>query len=211
MTPRMATLATRSFIVFSLCVLSVFGYGCGSSNSSTSIGAQFTPSPTPQAPLLVKLVPVASSGALMVVQAVIYGPDTSLDMYAFAFDIKIGDPTIVRYLPGTAAEGNALTAFSGQSIVTNAAVDAADASHVVIGVSKAGGGAGNGIAGAAAIIVQMTFQALKGGTTTLAITGTSATPSQPPTVLDSALAPIAGITFDASAATVTAVASGGGY
>jgi hypothetical protein len=207
----MTALAARSFIVISLCVFSLFGYGCSNSNSSSTITAQFLPSSTPQAPLLVKLVPVSVSGPLMVIQAVIYGPDTSLDLYAFAFDIKIGDPTTVKFVAGTAGGDNALTAGDGQTVVTNAAVDAADASHIVLGVSKTGGGAGNGIAGTSAIVVQMTFQALKAGATTLAITGTSASPSQPPAALDSSLQPIAGITFDASAAAVTATASGGGY
>jgi hypothetical protein len=207
----MTALATRSFIVISLCVFSLFGYGCSNSNSSSTITAQFLPSSTPQAPLLVKLAPVSVSGSLMVIQAVIYGPDASLDLYAFAFDIKIGDPTMVKFVAGTAGNQNALTTSGGQTVVTNASVDAADASHIVVGVSKSGGGAGNGIAGTSAIVVQMTFQALKAGATTLAITGTSANPSQPPTALDSSLQPIAGITFDAAAAAVTATASGGGY
>jgi hypothetical protein len=93
-----------------------------------------------------------------------------------------------------------------------ASPDASDATHIVVGVTKTGGPPGNGIAGASAVIVELSFDVLKEGTTTLALSGSAGAPSQPPSVLNSAAPPqaIAGFSFDAATATVTGVSSGGG-
>ena len=211
MTSHWPILARRGFIAVSIIVFSFFGYGCGGSNSTFS--AQFAPSATVAAVDLVKLVPGQASGGRLVVQAVIYGPDTNLDMFSFAFDVKIGDPTVLKFLAGSGVAGNALQAFAGQTITPVVGPDGSDASHIVVGVSKFGPGPGNGVAGNSAVVVSLTFQVLKQGTSTLAITGTTAVPSQPPTVLDSSNPPqpIPAITFDSANGTVTAISTGGGY
>lgn len=200
-------LARRGFIAASIVAFAFFGYGCGGGSNST-FSAQFTASATASAPHLIKLVQKSHSGGRVVIQAVIYGPDTNLDMFAFAFDVKIGDTTILKFVDGSAVAGDALQAFAGQSITTVVGPDDQDSSHIVVGVSKLGGGAGNGVAGASAVIVNLTFQVLKQGTSTLAI---ASTPT--PSVLDSSdpPQPIAGLTFDTANGTVTAISTGGGY
>lgn len=211
MRQRVATLMRHAFVVASLALFSFLGYGCGSSDSPT-LGAQFTASTTaPNTLHLIKLVQKSASGARVALQAVIYGPDATLDMYAFAFDVKIGDPSVVKFV-GPAVAGNALTLVAAQGVQAIANPDVSDPSHIVVGVSKTGGPPGNGIADPIAIIVELTFEVLKAGTTTLALTGSTAIPSQPPTVLDSSNPPqpIAGFTFDDADATLTGLSTGGG-
>jgi hypothetical protein len=208
MTIRWAALARHGFIAASIVVFGIFGYGCGGSNSSFS--AQFTPSTTAPAVDLVKLVQKSASGGRILVQAVIYGPDPSLDMFSFAFDVNIGDSTVLRFMPNSAVAGNALTASAGQTITVEAAPDMSDPSRIVVGVSKLGGGPGNGVGGTLAnpvIVVSLTFQVLKQGTSTLAIS----TAPHAPTVLDHNGAAIGAITFDSANGSVTAVSTGGGY
>ena len=205
MTAHAAAFARRGFVAASIIAFAFFGYGCGG-GSNSSFSAQFTPSATAPALHLIKLVQKSHSGGRVVVQAVIYGPDVSLDMFAFAFDVKIGDPTVLKFVAGSAVAGDALQAFAGQSITTVVGPAIGDQSDIVVGVSKLGGPPGNGVAGASAVIVSMTFQVLKTGTSTLAI---AATPT--PSVIDSALAPIAGMTFDAATGSVTGISTGGGY
>ena len=192
----------------SLALLSLLGCGGG---SSSSLGAQFTQSSTPTAPRLIKLVQKSKSNARVVVNATIYGPDTTLDMYSFAFDVKIGDPSVVKFVAGSALAGNALTPFAGQSIQVVAGLGTlpgggTDNSRVVVGVTKLGGGAGNGISGNSAAIVSLSFQVLKQGTTTLQLTG-----APNPVVLDHNGAVIGSITFDTATASMKGVSSGGGY
>ena len=205
MISRATVFATRSFVVGSLVAFAFLGYGCGGDDSA-SLSAQFTASATPPGTVdLIKLVPQTASGGRVVIQAVIYGPDTNLDMFAFAFDVKIGDPTVLQFVTGSGAAGDALTTSAGQTIQVEAAPAMSDPSHIVVGVSKFGVGPGNGVAGASAIIVSMAFDALRQGTSTLAIATTPA-----PGVVDSNLAPIGSITFDSASGSVTVISTGGG-
>ena len=207
MSSHVAVFARRGFVAASIIVFGFFGYGCGGSNSSFS--AQFTPSATAAAVDLIKLVPKTTSGGRVVVQAVIYGPDAGQDMYSFAFDVKIGDPTVLKFVTNSAAAGNALTASAGQTITVQAGPDVSDTTHIVVGVTKVGGGPGNGVGGSLAnpvIIVSLTFQVLKMGTSTLAIAAVPA-----PSVLDHNGAAIGAITFDTVTGSVTAISTGGGY
>ncbi len=206
MSSRLPVFARRGFIAASIMAFSFFGYGCGG-GSNSSFSAQFTPSGTPAGTLhLIKLVPKTTSGGRVVVQAVIYGPDVTLDMFSFAFDVKIGDPTVLKFVTGSAVAGDALQAFAGQSITAIVAPAMGDASDIVVGVSKLGGGAGNGVANASAVIVSLTFQVQKQGTSGLGISAALA-----PAVKDSTGATIGAITFDPLGGTVTAISTGGGY
>jgi hypothetical protein len=205
MTSHWPVFARRSFIAWSVVVFGIFGYGCGG-GSNSSFSSQFTASATPPALHLIKLVPKTTSGGRVVVQAVIYGPDVALDMFSFAFDVKIGDSTVLKFVNGSAAAGDALQAFAGQQVEAIVAPAMGDPSDIVVGVSKLGGGAGNGVANASAVIVTLTFQVQKQGTSTLAI---AAAPT--PAVKDSAGATIGALTFDTATGSVTAVSTGGGY
>ncbi len=205
MTTGVTNLATRGFIAVSVAAFALFGYGC-SSNSSSSLSASFAASGTPVAADLIKLIPQSASGGRVVVQAVIYGPDTTLDMYTFAFDVKIGDMSVLAFTANSAVAGNALTASAGQTVEVLAKPDTSDPSHIVVGVSKLGGGSGNGVAGASATIVSLAFDVRKAGTSTLSIATAPV-----PEVLDHNGAAIGAITFDSATGTVTGVSTGGGY
>jgi hypothetical protein len=196
-------LAARRLVVVAFVGLAAFGYGCG--NDSGSLGGSFTTSATAPAVDLVKLVAGASSGSQVIVQAVIYGPDVALDLYAVDFHLTIGDTSVLKFVSGTAVAGGALTASGGQTIVATATATTANPGDVVVSVHKTGGGLGNGIAGSAAVIVSLTFETLMPGTSTLEIATTPA-----PTATDSNAAAIGGITFDSASGSVTAIRSGGG-
>lgn len=194
---------TRRVVVAAYLLLSIVGFGCSNDNSSSS-GFLFTPSGTTPTARLVKLLQKQTHATTLVVQAVIYGPDTSLDMYSFAFDVTIGDTNVLQFAAGSAVAGGALVAFAGQDVAATAATDASHTTHVVVNVSKTGPPPGNGVAGSSAVIVELSFQPLNTGVTSIALTGSAGTPSQPPAAFDSADPPqtIGGIVFDSAAATV---------
>ena len=191
------------------CLLLAVNCGGGDGDGG-SLGASFTASSTAATPRLIKMVQHSKSGSHVSVDVVIYGPDTTLDMYTFAFDVLIGDPTIARFVPTSEVAGGALVPFAGQSVQAIADLGTlpgggTDLSRVVVGVSKLGGGVGNGIAGASAVVVRLTFALQKTGSTTLTLGGT---PS--PQVLNSNGVAIGSITYDAAAATTMGVSTGGG-
>lgn len=203
----LSSLPSRRALAIASIALSLVA--CGGSSKST-LGASFTASSTAQTPRLVKLVQKAKSGTRVVVQAVIYGPDTTLDMYSFAFDVKIGNPAVAKFVAGSAVAGNALVPTAGQTVEAIADLGTlpgggTDNSLVVVGVTKLGGPPGNGIAGASAVIVELAFDVVKSGTSTLTLTG-----SPNPQALDSLGVPIGSITFDAASASIKGVSSGGG-
>jgi hypothetical protein len=197
--------AARAFIVATIATFAVFGVGCGGGDDNPTLTGQFAASSTPSAVHLVKLIPQSSNGSTLVVQAVIYGPDNNLDVYGFAFDVVIGNPNVLAYVTtSTPVAGDALQATGGQTIEAIAGPDGSDPTHIVVGVSKLGGGSGNGIPNASAVIVSLTFQVLGQGSSTLSIAS-----SPTPVAKDSALATIGSITFDTANGTVTGVSSGG--
>ena len=200
---RTQTSLGSGFAAAAMAVFALLGYGCNS--DETKLDATFISSVTPITERLVKLQPLTASGTSVTVQAVIYGPDTTLDMYAFDFGVKIGNTSLLQFVPGSASAGGALTAGSGQTIVVTATPDMSDPSIVVISVRKTGGGAGDDIPGPSAVIVNLTFSANMAGSTTLSI---AAAPT--PTVEDSTGATIGTITFDTANGTVTGVTTGGG-
>jgi hypothetical protein len=201
---RIQTLTSRGFAIAAFAVFALFGYGCGS-NDSTSLSARFDASATPQAARLVKILPLSSSGSSVTVQVVIYGPDTTLDMYSFDFDVKIGNTGLLHFMSGAAAAGNALIASTGQTIEVSASPDMSDPSLVEVHVHKSGGGAGNGIAGASAVVVDLTFTVTTSGTSTLSIAGAPA-----PAVTDQNGAAIGTISFDSASGAVTGTSTSTG-
>ena len=196
----------RGLTIVALTALSFLGCG-GSSSGGGGVGVVFTPSATAGTKDVVKLIEKTKSGAQVVVQAVIYGPDVTLDLYTFAFDVTMGDTSVVKFVTGSAsipATGAALKAFAGQSLQVIAQPDGSDPKHIVVGVSKLGGGVGNGVSDASDVVVQLTFQVLKAGTTTLTITGNPAA-TKPPQALNSGGVPIPAVVFDSVSATIQGV------
>jgi len=163
--------------------------------------ASFTPSATPAAPNRVRLADGGASGDTVVVNVVIGGPTTSEDIYSFAFDVFLDDPTVATFLDGQEAAGNALVPTGSQSLIVQVAPSSQDPQRrIVVGVTKAGGGSGNGIAGAEATIVSLPFRVLRVAPTGIRLVGSS--PSIPPRALDSAGNPILSIEFDTQPATL---------
>lgn len=195
----------RAFIFVTLAAAVLFGAGCGGDDDESTFSSSFTPSATPSSANLIKLVPKGSNGNLLVVQVLIYGPTTSTDLYSFSFDLVIGDPSVLAFVSGSAVAGSALTVTGGQSLSAIAAPATADPTHIVVGVSKLGGGAGNQVTGTSATIVELSFGFLRQGSSTLAIATSPA-----PAAIDQNLAGIGSVTFDAATGTATGLSTGGG-
>jgi len=190
--------------LFGLVLAGAGAFGCGGGDEGVVPGltATFTPSGTPSSQNLVRLTRVSSSGVLMILEASLGGPTTSSDLYSFAFDLVLSDPTVVQYVPGSVEAGTALTPTGGQSVAVEAAQSG---DRVILGVTKLGGGAGNGVGASGASVIRWTLKVLKIGTSTISFSG-SVTPSNPtgqPVALDSGGVPISSITFDESAATLS--------
>src|SRR5262245_2803191 len=186
--------------------LALIGFGCGGDDSSDNFSSSFAASGTTATANLVKLVPKGASGSRLVVDAVIYGPTSSTDIYSFSFDVVIGDPNVLAFVPGSAVAGTALTAGAGQTIQAIAAPDSTDASHIVVGVSKIGGGTGNAVSGTAGtVVVELSFNFITQGNSTLAIATSPA-----PAATNSGGTTIGSVDFDAATGTATGVASSGG-
>lgn len=174
-------------------------------SDDTSTEARFSASATPPAPGLVKLVQKSRSGSRVVIDVVIFGPEPGLDLFDFQFGIAIGNSDVLRFVTQQSYTQTALVAGAGQAIAID--VNASDPSLVEIDVHKTGGGAGNGFATASAVVIELAFDARTAGTSTLSFSDIG---GQAPRALDSALAPIGAVTFDAQSATVTGVTTGGG-
>src|SRR5262249_23128722 len=143
------SLLMRIAIVPSILLVSAILLG-GCHGSSTT-AANFFPSATPSMPGLVKLVGNGSSGSRVVVDVLIYGPEPDADLSGFAFGVRVGDANVARLVSEQSYPQSALVADAGQTVAID--VDGAtDPSVVRIGVAKQGGGAGNGIPGASAVV-----------------------------------------------------------
>jgi hypothetical protein len=176
--------------------------GCGGGDDGGGgtmpppVVAAFAESGTASAPDLVRLTGTAS-GNTVVVRAVVGGPTTSSDLYSFAFDVVIGDTSVATFVAGTASFGTALTLSLGQ---TSSAQATLQGNRVVVGVSKLGGGAGNGVP-TEQTVVSLTFRLLRAGSTTLTFGG--APPGGSPLCLDSGGVVIPSIVFDSASATLS--------
>jgi hypothetical protein len=177
----------------------------GCSNSSSTTSAQFAGSSTPATPGVIKLVQSSVSGTRVVLDVLLFGPEPALDLYASRFGIRIADPSMVRFVPQATYVQSALVASDGQTIVID--VDGSDPSLVVVETVKQGGGAGNGFTSPAAVVIELSFEILGTGGTTLSFTGVD---GNPPQALDSARQPLQGVRFDTLGASIAAVRTGGG-
>jgi hypothetical protein len=204
--PRLEIRARR--FALSLALLTVWAVGCGSGGGGDAgsdggvlppdLSASFSASGTAGAPDLVR-IGGSPSADLVEVDVVIGGPTTSDDLYSFAFDLVLGDPTVAELVEGSATLGSALTASDGQAI--QLLVSQQDA-RVIIGATKLGGGLGNGVEepGESAV-VHLVFRLLRAGSTSLALTGSA---GREPAAIDSDGAAIDSVRFDGSPAVLTA-------
>lgn len=180
------------------------GFGCGGSGGGggvtplpmpNPIAASFAESGTAASPDQVRLRGTAV-GTDVVVDVVIAGATTSSDLYSFAFDLVLSDASVATYVAGSATFGSALTLGAGQ---TGEALASQGGSRITVGVSKVGGGAGNGVGATEEVVASLRFRVLKREMTTLTIEGS---PPNPPAALDSTGAVIASVVFDAAAAAI---------
>ncbi len=175
--------------------------GCGGGNSNTGgvvsrgVNASFVASTTAAGPDMVRLRSVTTSSDLVTLEVAVGGPTTSNDLYSFAFDLLLSDPTVAIYVDGSAVFGNALTLGGGQgsTVLVTQTVD-----RIVIGVSKTGGGGGNGIGASEDSVVRLTLRVIDTGTTAITITGSPTNPV--PTALDSAGSVVPSVVFDGGTA-----------
>ncbi len=165
------------------------------------IAASFTSSGTASAPDRVRFTAGSIQGDMAVVHVSIGGPTTSSDIYSFAFDVVLGSSSVATYVSGSATAGDALVPSAGQGVIVEAEASSQAPNRVVVGVTKSGGGLGNGVAAGEATIVRLTFRVLTRGTTTLSLEG--APGGQGPVALDSTGAVIGSIGFDAAPASLS--------
>ena len=136
------------------------------------------------------------------IEVALTGPTPSDDIYAFAFDLVIGDTSVLAYVLGSVQMGSALSTAGclGESILADQSGD-----RVVVGVSKLGSCSGNGVPADERAILRMTFQVLRAGTSTMTLDGSplaKRAPTSEPTAFDSDLARIDSIQFDVASATI---------
>lgn len=189
--------------VTALLLLVTLATGCGSGGGSdlgllpATLTASFSDSGTAGAADMIRLSGNPTDD-LVSVELLIGGPTTSTDIYSFAFDLVLGDTTVAEYVNGSATLGNALSTIDGQTLQVLAT---RQGSRITIGVTKLGGGSGNGISATGdSTVVKLIFRLLREGATHLTIEGSAGTDAA---ALDSNGEAITSVTFDPVAATLS--------
>jgi len=145
-------------------------------------------------PNTVRLTGAATADVVTV--DVMVGATTSNDLYSFAFDLVLGDPTVAQYIVGSATIGDALTLGSGQQ---GQALAVQSGAMITVGVTKLGGGSGNGVDASEHAIVHLDFRVLKSGMTSINLSGS---PPNPPAALDSTGTVVGSVHFDSAPAMI---------
>lgn len=195
--PRLALGATA------LAVVASCGGGGGGGTVTNPLVATFSASTAVQLADRVKLLERSTLGARVTLDVTLFGPSTSSDLFAYAFDVVISNTSVVRFVSATAA-GPALTPCPMQNVLVQAS-QAPGSNRVVVGVSKSGTCAGNAVPAGNNVVVGLTFDVLAPGSSTLTFSGQVA-PNNPgggPVALDSNLAVVPSVAFDTQAATLT--------
>ena len=176
--------------------------GCGGGGGGGVTPPTLVPSfstGTVAGPDIVRLRGGSVAGDTITVEVAIGGPTTGDDLYAFAFDLLLSDTTIVRFVDGSEVAGNVLVAGAGQSIDVQAKTQG---DRVVVGITKLGGGAGNRVTAAEAVIVRLAFRGIAPGSSTIAI-APAGNGFPAPEALDSKGVRDPNVTFDLAPATIT--------
>lgn len=175
--------------------------GGGGGGGAPPVSAAFAASATSPAPNVVRITGRPTDANTVAIDVVIDGPTTSSGLYAFAFDIELSNPAVARYVSGSADFGDALTLAAGQG---ESVLVSQSGNRVIVGVSKTGGGAGNGVTGTR-IVVSLVFDVIGTGTTNLVFRGSSdpGNPTAGPAALDAQGAVIGSVVFDADAARIS--------
>ncbi len=189
----------RRLLLTGLLITLAVATGCSDSDSDgfflPGLTASFNGSGTAAAPNLVRLEG-STAGDTVNVRVVIDGATTNTDLYSFAFDLVLSDGTLAQFVSGTTSFGNALATSGGQ---TSQVLAVQNGDRITVGVSKLGGGAGNGIAAGERAVVSMDFRLLKIGTGTIRVEGS---PPNAPAALDSTGSVIGTVLFDGATAAI---------
>ncbi len=170
------------------------GGGGGDDTAPTATPPTFSPSATAPAANLVTMTGSSTNNTTLELRVNIGGPTTSQDIFGFAFDLLLSDPSLVQV--GTPSAGDALTG-------TVSALASLQGSRITVGVTKQAPATGNGVAGASAVVVRIPLRTLKKGSTTIRFVGsTPSTSAADAAALDSTATKINSITFDAGAGTL---------
>jgi hypothetical protein len=184
--------------------------GSGGSDGGVVGGpAAFTPSGSSESPGFVRLAGTAVSDARVRVDVEIGGETVNLDLYTFAFDLVLGDPSVASYRTGSASAGNALVADPTNGESGPEAIVFQNGARIVVGVTKLGGDvspAGNDIPAEGRTILSLELDVAGSGTTILSFGG-SMNPPNPypaPAAIDSyGLVIQSGVLFDDQPAAIS--------
>lgn len=186
-------------------------FGCGGSGGGSASpitpppDAMFVPSGSPAMMDRVRLTADAPTGDMVTLHAMIGGPTTDQDIYGFAFDLVLGDASVAEYVDGSATLGSALTLAGGQ---TSSVQVSQNEARVIVGVSKLGGGSGNGMPAGETPVLSLVFRLLGQGSTTLDFAGpppVGGNPAGVPAALDSTGAVIGSVSFDSAGARLSGI------
>ena len=198
----------RGRIVFALFAIAAsLAISCGGNDygggGGSYVTGDFTSSGTAPQADHVRLALSSKTGSVVKVDVIIDGPDAALDLYSFAFDIVLGNAAVATYVPNSAVAGDALVASGGQGVLVQASQSSG---RVIVGVTKSNGGSGNGVAGATAKIVTLSFNVTSVGSSSLSLEGSPSNPMNPnpdPVALDHNGAVIPAVVFDSADATLS--------
>jgi hypothetical protein len=202
--------SVRTLPALALALALGFAGGCSDDDDppffpgAPALDAVFAASGTPAAPNAVRLRGVSVTGDVATVEVAIGGPSTSSDIYAFAFDLVLSDPSVARYVSGSAQIGNALVPDAGQSTVVLAEQFG---DRVVVGATLSGGGSGDAIPAGESVVVTLRFRVLTTGTTDIDFAGSTdpGDPTNDPAAFDSNGTVLGSVTFDPAPASLSGV------
>ncbi len=197
---------TELLLAVFVMVLGLLAVGCGGGGSSGGgvdpIAAFFQPSGSASSANRVRMTGSAANSTTATVNVVIGGPTTSQDLYSFAFDIVISNTSVAEYVSGSASFGTALTLAGGQG---SSVLASQVGNRVVVGVTKTGGGSGNGVGAGEKTVLSLNFRILAKGSSSLRFEGSPSNPQNPsahPVALDSAGNVVGSVSFDSASAQV---------
>jgi hypothetical protein len=134
------------------------------------------------------------SGGDIVNVEVVCGETERTDVYGFAFDLVLDDPSVAEYVVDSVEAGNAF-----ESMIATAQQNG---DRIVIGVSQTDQ-TGDGVPGPESVLLRLSLRVLRTGVTTIRFEGsTGSNPSSEPSAVDSNGDPIGTVVFDPSPASV---------
>lgn len=189
-----------STVLLTLLVCTLVSWACGGGggggdSAPPPVPPTFTPSSTTPAANLVTMTGNSTGSNQVELQVNLGGPTTAQNIYGFAFDLLLSNPSLVQVVSATA--GDALSGDKTASAALNG-------SRITVAVSKFNQAAGNGVPGTNAVVVRLVLRTLTQGSTTLRFVGsTPSTNAADAAALDPNAAKINTVTFDSASSTLT--------